>query len=97
MTYAERCFWNMVRGNKINGLRFRRQQVIHGFVADFNCNQVGLVVEIDGGIHEQQKDYDKLRDYIITNYGVKVVRFTNDEVVSNSDWVKEKILELSRN
>jgi very-short-patch-repair endonuclease len=60
MTYAERCFWNMARRNQIGGLQFRRQQIIHGFIADFYCNQIGLVVEIDGGIHEQQKDYDRL-------------------------------------
>lgn len=85
MTYGERCFWNMVRKNQLGGLRFRRQQIIHGFIADFYCNQIGLVVEIDGGVHEQQRDYDKLREQIITDYGVRVIRFTNEEVVKKSE------------
>ncbi len=91
MTYTEKCFWNMVRRNQIEGLQFRRQQIIHGFIADFYCNQINLVVEIDGGIHEQQKDYDKLRDYIISSCGIKVIRFTNEDVVNKSDWVLQKL------
>lgn len=95
MTYGERCFWNMARNNQINGLRFRRQQIIRGFIADFYCNQIGLVVEIDGGVHEQQKDYDRLREQIISVCGVRVVRFTNDEVVNKGDWVREQVLALA--
>jgi very-short-patch-repair endonuclease len=91
MTLGEKCFWNMVRKNQVNSLRFRRQQVIHGFLADFFCNQINLVVEVDGGIHEQQKDYDELRTKIINQHGVKVLRFTNEEVVNKSDWVLAKI------
>lgn len=91
MTLAERAFWNMVRQNQIEGLHFRRQQVIHGFIADFCCNQVGLAIEIDGGIHEQQKDYDELREHIITACGVKVIRFTNEEVLQKSDLVMKRL------
>ena len=97
MTYAERCFWNMARRNQIAGLQFRRQQVIHGFIADFYCNQINLVVEIDGGIHEEQKDYDKLRDQIINQYGIKVIRFTNEEIVNRSDWVLSRIKDIAQN
>jgi very-short-patch-repair endonuclease len=96
MTYAEKCFWNMARRNQIEGLQFRRQQIIHGFIADFYCNQINLVIEIDGGIHEQQKDYDKLRDHIITACGIKVIRFTNEEVLNKSDWVLQKLKEEIR-
>ena len=95
MTLAERCFWNMVRNEKVLGLHFRRQQVIHGFIADFFCNDLNLVVEIDGGIHEQQKDYDELRTKIINQYGIKVIRFTNEEVINKSDWVLQKLKESS--
>ncbi len=86
----------MTRKNQVNGYRFRRQQVIHGFVADFYCNQINLVVEIDGGIHEQQKDYDKLRTKIINQYGIRVIRFTNEEMMDKSDWVLEKLKEAAR-
>ena len=70
--------------------------MIHGFIADFYCNQINLVVEVDGGIHEQQKDYDELRTKIINQYGVKVIRFTNEEVVNKSDWVLVKMMEYAK-
>lgn len=94
MTLGERCFWNIVRHDKVANLHFRRQQIIHGFIADFYCNDINLVVEIDGGIHEEQKDYDKLRDSIINQHGIKVIRFTNEDVLNKGDWVKERILEF---
>jgi very-short-patch-repair endonuclease len=93
MTLAERCFWNAVKTERFIGLPFRRQQVIHGFIADFYCEALGLVVEIDGGIHEQQKDYDIMRDRIITQYGLKVIRFTNDDVIIQVDRVLAKVME----
>lgn len=96
MTYAERCFWNIVRSNQVNGLRFRRQQVIHSFIADFYCNQIGLVVEIDGGVHERQKDYDGLRDAIIGAYGIRVMRFSNEVVLQHTERVKERIMDAVR-
>jgi len=70
--------------------------MIHGFIADFYCNQINLVVEVDGGIHEQQKDYDELRTKIINQHGVKVIRFTNEEVVNKSDWVLAKMMEYAK-
>lgn len=91
MTFAERCFWNAVKTDKFMGLHFRRQQVIHGFIADFYCEALTLVVEIDGGVHEQQKDYDKLRDYIINQHGIRVIRLKNEDVVNRSDWVMESL------
>lgn len=67
--------------------------MIHGFIADFFCNDLSLVVEIDGGIHEQQKDYDQLHTKIINQYGIKVIRFSNEEVIDKSDRVLEKLKE----
>lgn len=96
MTYAERCFWDIVRRNRVNGLRFRRQQLVHGFIADFYCNQIGLVVEIDGGIHEQQRDHDRLRDAIIRSQGVRVIRFSNKEVIHHAGSVRERIMAALR-
>ena len=91
MTLAERCFWNAVRANKFMGYQFRRQQIIHGFIADFYCNDLNLVVEIDGGVHELQKDYDKLRDYIINQHGIKVIRFSNEDVINHGDQVMDRL------
>jgi very-short-patch-repair endonuclease len=92
MTYAERCFWNAVRKRRYPGLRFRRQQIIDGFIADFYCNKLNLVIEIDGGIHEAQKDYDELRDRIINDKGINIMRFKNEDVINKIDWVLKQIV-----
>jgi len=92
MTVAEKCFWNAVRKRRFPGLRFRRQQVIDGFIADFYCNELRMVIEIDGGIHEKQKDYDKLRDQIINQRGIKVLRFKNEDVINRIEWVLKTIV-----
>ncbi len=85
-TGSEKIFWNAVRQRKIMDLRFMRQHPVtflydnreRFFIADFYCAKKRLVVEIDGGIHEKQKDYDELREYIIKTLGYKMIRFTND-------------------
>ena len=92
MTPAERLFWRACRNHRVGNLHFRRQQIIDGFIADFYCDELKLVVEIDGGIHEKQKDYDKERDKIIETHGVKVVRFSNSDIVRYLDSVVNTIL-----
>ena len=57
MTPAEKILWNELRANKL-GVHFRRQQVIAGFIVDFYCHKAGLVVEVDGDIHDLQKEED---------------------------------------
>jgi len=87
-TPAEEKFWQIVRQRKIDGIRFYRQHPIEFemngckrfFIADFYCKQRKLIVEIDGGIHERQQEYDIYRTFIIEQLGMRVVRFTNDEV-----------------
>jgi very-short-patch-repair endonuclease len=92
MTPAERLFWRACRNHRISGLHFRRQQIIDGFIADFYCDKLKLVVEIDGGIHEKQKDYDKERDRIIQTHGIQVVRFSNLDIIRHMDAVTNIIL-----
>jgi very-short-patch-repair endonuclease len=91
MTPAERCFWNAVRANKIEGMHFHRQQVIDGFIADFYCGDQRLVIEIDGGIHETQKDYDSMRETALKKNGLRVIRFSNQEVINDVDLVIQKL------
>ncbi|MDO9391176.1 MAG: DUF559 domain-containing protein [bacterium] len=91
MTLAERCFWNAVRANKIVGMHFHRQQVIDGFIADFYCGDQRLVVEIDGGIHETQKDNDNKRETALKKNGLRIIRFSNQEVINNLDRVLQKL------
>jgi very-short-patch-repair endonuclease len=93
MTEAEKAFWEMVRGKKFHGLKFRRQQIIDGFIVDFYCDSLGLCVEIDGSIHdtEEQFEYDKNRDEVLALRGLKVLRLTNDELFNEPDVVVEKL------
>ncbi|MCC6176089.1 MAG: DUF559 domain-containing protein [Chloroflexi bacterium] len=91
MTPAERVLWRELRANRMRGLQFRRQQVIVGYIADFYCDAVGLIIEVDGPIHEGQQDWDNARQEAIEQHGITVLRFTNDEVLSALAVVLEKI------
>ena len=93
MTPAEKLLWQEVRAKKL-GVRFRRQQVIQGFIVDFYCHKAGLVVEVDGDIHDLQKEEDERREKALSALGLRIVRFGNDEVVRNVSAVVGKIKEL---
>jgi len=95
MTEAEAILWNHLRGNRCDGLHFRRQQVIDGFIADFYCHAVGLIVEADGSIHERQVDYDLLRDRLLSTRGLRVVRFSNDRIHTDLPAVLAEIQSLA--
>ena len=71
MTPAERRLWAAIRRNAIDGFHFRRQQVIEGYVVDFYCAAAKLVIELDGGVHQEQWKYDQSRDKTITRAGVR--------------------------
>ena len=92
MTPAENHLWQLLRRKQLGGFHFRRQQVIDGFIVDFYCHKAGLVVELDGGIHLQQKDADAVRDNALTNRGLTVIRFTNEEVLNETQRVLQRIL-----
>ena len=83
MTPAEARLWAALRGNKLGGNHFRRQQVIAGFSVDFYCHTPRLVVEVDGGVHEEQQEYDAERDRVLTAHGLRILRFSNEEVHTN--------------
>ena len=85
MTPSEKILWERVKSKQICGLRFRRQHPIFFFIADFYCHQVRLVIEIDGEIHFQQKEYDDGRSAEMEKYYIKVIRFTNSEVENKTD------------
>ena len=96
MTPTERKLWNHLRNNQLDGYHFRRQQVIEGFIADFYCNPVKLVIEVDGGIHESRQDYDKERERVIAAKGLKIVRVTTEEIENNIEVVLNRILSCCR-
>jgi very-short-patch-repair endonuclease len=80
MTHMELLLWEKLKGKQICGLRFRRQHPINLFIADFYCHEVRLVVEIDGEIHDLQIEYDYGRSAEMERFGIKVIRFKNNEV-----------------
>jgi very-short-patch-repair endonuclease len=93
MTKAESAFWEMVRDRKFFNLKFRRQQIIDGLIADFYCNELGLVIEIDGCIHQNhiQKMIDRERDEIFKSIKLEIIRFSNDDVLTRPDYIIEKM------
>ena len=96
MTPAEKILWKELRTNKLNGLHFRRQQIVHGYFADFYCHEHELIVELDGGIHEFQKEYDAEREEYLIALGFRIIRFTNEEIKNNLNSVLQKIVEICK-
>jgi very-short-patch-repair endonuclease len=80
MTLAEKLLWQQLRTNQLDGRHFRRQQIIDGFIVDFYCHAAGLVIELDGGIHQQQVEYDAEREKVLRARSLRIVRFKNEEV-----------------
>ncbi len=84
--------WELLR-NKKTGHKIRRQHIIDDFIADFVCLSKKVVIEIDGKIHLQQKEYDELRTLRLKELGYEVIRFTNEEVFEDASIVTSKIKE----
>jgi chorismate synthase len=92
-TKAEEFLWEQLRNRKIQNLKFRRQHPIEGYIADFVCLEKKLVVEVDGGYHddEEQKKIDEFRTLTLQSNGYKLIRFRNEEVLNKIGWVLEEI------
>ena len=90
-TQIEEILWEKLKGKQIFGLRFRRQHPIDLFIADFYCHKVRLVVEIDGEIHNYQREYDIGRTAELEKFDIKVIRFSNEEVILDIEKVISKI------
>ena len=97
MTEAEKIFWKRVRNRKLDTLKFRRQQIIDGFIVDFYCEELSLVVELDGCIHDDpnQRLRDDSRDEFFRQRGLHVLRVRNHDVINRFNDVIEKIRETS--
>jgi leucyl-tRNA synthetase len=91
-TEAEDALWQELRASKLDA-KFRRQHAIDSFIVDFVSLQDALIIEADGGYHEneEQKLYDENRTRILNEIGFTVIRFTNDEILKNIEDVKQKI------
>jgi very-short-patch-repair endonuclease len=93
MTPAEKRLWQEVRAKKL-GVRFRRQQIIAGFIVDFYCHRAALVVEVDGDIHDLQQEEDTRREKVLREMGLTIVRFRNEAVIKDLPAVVERIRSL---
>ncbi|MFI5253473.1 MAG: endonuclease domain-containing protein [Bacteroidota bacterium] len=101
-TTPEALLWRVVRNRKFKDLKFYRQHPIFFefigkqkfFIADFYCNEKNLVIEIDGKIHERQKEYDQFRDFILDALGVTVLRIKNEEIENDLKDVLRKITDV---
>jgi len=101
-TNVEKIFWYKVRNRKFLGKKFYRQYPIfydvYGkesfYIVDFYCHEEKLVIELDGKIHEHQKENDKLRTEIINNKGIKLIRFKNNEIENDINRVMINLKKL---
>lgn len=95
-TEAESLMWELLSGKNL-GVRFRRQHIIDEYIVDFVCLRKKLVIEIDGGYHfaEEQTHLDNIRTERLMSLGFKVIRFTNEEVIAETENVLQKIKEIA--
>ena len=96
-TDAEKLLWNRLRSRQVAGCKFKRQFAIEHYIVDFVCLSRNLIIELDGGQHNEATDYDTTRTKFLTAKGFKVIRFWNNEVFDETETVLEKIFdELKR-
>lgn len=92
-TKAEAALWQAIRKRNVGDVKFRRQRIIRGFIADFYSPQLRFVIEVDGKTHDA--DYDARRDAIFRSLGIEVLRVTNEDVFQRIDVVRDAITKLA--
>ena len=92
-TDAETLLWQCIRDRQL-GLKFRRQHAIGDYIADFICLEISLIIEVDGEYHnsEEQQEKDTIRTKYLNEQGFYVLRFTNNEVINQTEWVLKSII-----
>jgi very-short-patch-repair endonuclease len=91
LTPTEKILWDALKKRQLKGWKFRCQHPIDSFIADFYCPQHRLIVELDGEIHDQQAEYDEARTEQLNHLGCRVIRFRNQEVMTNLESVLQQI------
>ena len=95
MTGPEKKIWyEMLSWDKLSGYHFLRQKPILDYIVDFYCDKLQLIIEIDGQSHDQTQEYDQKRSEELSTLGLRVIRIMNDDVMKNSDWVYNHILQV---
>ena len=94
MTNSERLLWSKISGKQLKGYQFYRQKIIRNYIVDFFCPKANLVIEVDGGQHyiSEGRQRDEIRDEGMSRMGLRVLRFSDHEVLKNIDGVVEVIL-----
>ncbi len=91
-TEAENKLWGSLRNRRLRGWKFRRQAPIGNYIVDFVCLDAKLIIEVDGGHHQEQAGYDEERSKWLTCEGYRVLRFWNNQVLAEIEAVQEAIL-----
>ena len=91
MTESESILWEYLRNKRFYGLKFKRQHPIGRYIADFFCHSLKLVIELDGSIHDNRKEYDKNRDDYLSACGYNILRISNEEITDSAETALEKI------
>ena len=95
-TPAEAVLWKMLKGRNADGMKFRRQQGIGPYVLDFYCPELRLCVELDGSSHDYKYEYDEQRTEFLQKQGIRVLRFSNEQVWQGLDSVVDEIVRVGR-
>ncbi|MDD5181278.1 MAG: endonuclease domain-containing protein [Gallionellaceae bacterium] len=90
-TMVEQRLWYHLRAHRFMRLKFKRQKPIGRYIVDFVCLECRLIIEIDGGQHTEQTEYDQTRDAWLRSEGYTVLRFWNNEVLQQMEGVLERI------
>ena len=92
-TEAELCLWRLLRNRQMCGFKFRRQHQFGNYIADFYCREAQLVIECDGSIHNNNENWqhDQARDAYMIGQGLRVLRFTSQEVLNDTEVVLREI------
>lgn len=95
LTSAEAYLWNYLKSSKLAGRKFRRQHSFDKYIIDFNCPSEKLGVELDGEVHfnSENFDYDEKRSQFLKSMGIKIIRFENEVVFNNTEYVLNVIKE----
>ena len=98
MTEAEKILWDLLKNRSVFKVRFRRQHPIGIFIVDFYCHEYKLAIEIDGEIHLKNEviEYDDGRSHDIEKYGIKILRYTNNEVFTDPKKIINEILKTMK-
>ena len=95
-THTENLLWKQLRAKRFSNLKWRRQQALGNYIVDFICHEKKLIIECDGGQHDEQVSYDQKRDRWLQDQGYRVLRFWNNEILGDIETVLQIIFRACR-